>query len=272
MKTFVIGDVHGRRQQLRAILDHIPRDANVDSLVLLGDLIDRGEDAPGVIEEVIAARREDDGGGRVVLLRGNHEQMFLDFLEEKSDFWLTHITGCERTFEQYTGESLLVETEDPLPIEQAREKLLRSVPAGHLALLRATPLYHEDEYAIYVHAGLSRDLKHPRETAPELLLWSRAAEFFKSYTGKLCVFGHTPTVFLPLLGRLGHHGVYMAHSAIGLDTSGPSGAPLSCLSLPDFTLYQSFPNGQTSVRHLTAFLPEPMRALRRSAEINRPRL
>lgn len=264
MKTFVIGDVHGRREQLSTLLAALPRTPATDTLVLLGDLIDRGEDAPGVIAE--ALKVEAEAPERVVILRGNHEQMMLDFLDDKSDFWLTHMTGCERTFAQYTKIELPDEDDheiETLSIEEARSLLAVSVPPAHLELLRRTPLYYEDEYAIYVHAGLDRDLKHPRDTAPEPLLWARAVQFFKNYHGKPCVFGHTPTPLLPLIGRVGHYGIYMYRSAIGLDTSGHQDSPLSCLSLPDFTLYQSFPGGRTSSRHLTAFLPEALRAMQK---------
>ncbi len=263
MRTFVIGDVHGRRRQLRAILDIIPRDVSNDTLVLLGDLIDRGEDAPGVVGDVIELGAL-GSQGRVVTLRGNHEQMFLDFLDDESDFWVTHTTGCERTFTQYTGADFLGDPENPLPLESARIKLAESVPATHVEFFRQLPLYYEDEFALYVHAGLNNAGSHPRDITADLLLWSRTTEFFKNYNGKPCVFGHTPTLLLPLRGRLGHHGIYMSRSAIGLDTSGPPGAPLSCLSLPDFMLYQSFPNGSTGISQLTAFLPEPLRALKKS--------
>ncbi|HEX8151174.1 MAG TPA: metallophosphoesterase, partial [Pyrinomonadaceae bacterium] len=53
MSTFVIGDVHGRRAQLKHLLSLLPREAGRDTLVLLGDLIDRGEDIPGTISDVI---------------------------------------------------------------------------------------------------------------------------------------------------------------------------------------------------------------------------
>ncbi|MEJ7616027.1 MAG: metallophosphoesterase [Pyrinomonadaceae bacterium] len=264
MRTFVVGDVHGRRRQLQAILNLLPRDVATDTLVLLGDLIDRGEDTPGVVADVIELISASPEGS-VVVLRGNHEQMLLDFLDNESDFWLTHVTGCEPTFEQYTETSLLTETEDPLPLEVARNLLNKRIPAAHVDLFRRMHMYYEDEFALYVHAGLDKEGRHPRDIAPERLLWSRSPEFFKSYIGKPCVFGHTPTLLLPLIGRLGHHGIYMSRSAIGLDTSGPPGAPLSCLSLPDFTLFQSFPAGNVVIRHITAFLPEPLRAMKRAA-------
>ena len=58
MKTFVVGDVHGRCAQLHALLKMVPRDEEADLLVFLGDLIDRGPDAPGCVDLVmnIAAR------------------------------------------------------------------------------------------------------------------------------------------------------------------------------------------------------------------------
>lgn len=274
MKTFVIGDVHGRCEQLRAILKLIPRHANEDTLILLGDLIDRGEDAPGVVAE--ALRLKEEQPEQVVVLRGNHEQMLLDFVDDESDFWLTHVTGCEKTLEQYTGFVIPGDDEDESShlsansiddsVDEAREKLLASVPREHLDFMRSLPLYHEDEYALYVHAGLDRHFHHPSQMEPDHLLWSRSPEFFKNYTGKPCVFGHTPTLLLPLMGRLGHHGIYMSHSAIGIDTSGQPNSPLSCLSLPDFTLYQSFPGGTTSTYQLTSFLPEQLRSLRKSTQ------
>jgi len=46
MKTFVVGDIHGRCAQLHGLLEMLPRQST-DTLVFLGDLIDRGPDVPG---------------------------------------------------------------------------------------------------------------------------------------------------------------------------------------------------------------------------------
>ncbi len=58
MKTFVVGDVHGRRAQLQRLLEIIPRDESSDMLVFLGDLIDRGPDAPGCVDLVMKLQRD----------------------------------------------------------------------------------------------------------------------------------------------------------------------------------------------------------------------
>jgi serine/threonine protein phosphatase 1 len=260
MKTFVVGDIHGRRSQLAALLEAMPRDAASDTLVFLGDLIDRGPDAPGVVAYVMALQHENPE--RVIVLRGNHEQMMLDFINEDSRLWLSPVTGGEQTFQQYTSSSLRLETEEDF--ENARKRIEENVPAEHLEFFKQMPIYHEDDYALYVHAGLEQG-KHPRETDTHLLLWTRDADFYKKYRGKPCVFGHTPTAFLPLLGRLGRHGIYISHSAIGIDTGYNYNSPLTCLSLPDFTLYQAFADGHLATHQITSFIPEELRAMQKAA-------
>ena len=260
MSTFVIGDVHGRRGQLRRLIEMLPRDPARDSLILLGDLIDRGEDVPGVVADVLSLSR-DEGAGTVVVLRGNHEQMFLEFLDEGAPLWLHPAVGGDRTFKQYAGYELTEHL--AADEERAREELLATIPAAHLDFLRSLPLYHEDEYALYVHAGLDGS-KHPRDTTPRHLLWSRDQDFFKHYHGKPCVFGHTPTPLLPLLGRLGRHGIYISHSAVGIDTGYSPVSPLTCLQLPECHLYQTFADGRSATFHITTLIPEHFRACQKN--------
>jgi serine/threonine protein phosphatase 1 len=258
MKTYVIGDLHGRRAQLRALLALIPRDAAEDTLVFLGDLVDRGDQIPGVVTDVLELQAAQ--APRVVCLRGNHEQMLLDFVDKGDLLWLHAAVGSEYTVEQYTGAALRIRTEQDFA--DLRQKFSAAIPSEHLAFFRSLPLWHEDEYALYVHAGL-RDGQHPRDLPAQTLLWTRDPNFFKHYTGKPCVFGHTPVPLLPLRGRIGRHGIYMAHSAIGLDTGFSDASPLSCLQLPDMQLYQAFPDGHTAAFHLTSFMPEPLRTMQR---------
>ncbi len=138
MKTFVIGDVHGRRAQLARLLDMLPRDASSDTLVFLGDLIDRGRDAPGVVQDVIELQNE--APGRVHCLRGNHEQMLLDFIDEGASIWLTPVTGGERTFEQYTGSPPAILKEDDFAL--ARHQLSeRRFPRRSLITSRSPASY-----------------------------------------------------------------------------------------------------------------------------------
>ena len=262
MKTFIVGDIHGRCAQLLNLLDMLPRDAENDTLVFLGDLIDRGADAPGCVSHILKLTQENPE--RVICLRGNHEQMLMDFLETRSTLWLQPVVGGERTFEQYTGQPVRVDSEKDL--DEMRALLERSLPAEHLAFMEEMPFYYEDEFAIYVHAGLDEG-KHPSESSPMSLLWMRDMDFYKNYRGKPCVFGHTPTPLLPLRGRLGRHGIYISHSAVGLDTGYNHQSPLSCLSLPDFNLYQTYADGREETYQITSFIPETLREMQRKAGI-----
>lgn len=259
MRTFVVGDIHGRCAQLLNLLDMLPRDPK-DTLVFLGDLIDRGADAPGCVDHVM--KLCNDNPERVICLRGNHEQMLMDFIDGEQSIWLTPIVGGERTYEQYTGQSPGADLDRDF--EDMRVTLERAVPAEHLEFMRSLPFYHEDEHAIYVHAGLDEG-KHPSESSTTSLLWMRDMDFYKNYRGKPCVFGHTPTPLLPLRGRLGRHGIYISHSAVGLDTGYNHQSPLSCLSLPEFNLYQTYADGREETYQITSFIPDALREMQRRA-------
>ena len=258
MKTFVVGDIHGRCAQLLNLLEMLPRDESSDTLVFIGDLIDRGSDVPGCVEHVVKACRENPE--RVVCLRGNHEQMLLDFIDGVSNVWVMPATGGDSTFEQYTGEPLRIEKESD--ISRTRDLIAQSVPADQIEFFRNLPFYHEDDHALYVHAGLDHG-KHPRESSSHALMWTRDMEFYKNYRGKPCVFGHTPTPLLPWRGRWGRHGIYLFNSAIGIDTGYSLQSPLSCLSLPDFMLYQTFADGNSATHHITSFIPETLKEMQR---------
>lgn len=69
LRTFVVGDVHGCIDELRALLDVLaPRLG--EHLVFCGDLVDKGPDSAGVVRHVRGLR---DAGHRVTLVEGNHE-------------------------------------------------------------------------------------------------------------------------------------------------------------------------------------------------------
>src|SRR5689334_2268954 len=72
MRTFAIGDVHGCQTALQTLLAQLALQAE-DKLIFLGDLIDRGPDAKGVIESVLQLRQE----RLVEVIEGNHEEMLL---------------------------------------------------------------------------------------------------------------------------------------------------------------------------------------------------
>lgn len=239
MATYVVGDIHGRLKLLDQLIRDVPWNVRRDKIVFLGDLIDRGDDSPGVVDRVMELA---DANANVVTLRGNHEQMLLDCLEYGELNWLIPENGGQATLKSYGIN--LNEIEDISDIK---------IPDEHLEFLASLPFYHEDDEAIYVHAGLVPG-ERPAETDPDILIWTRDIDFYKGYYGKLCFFGHTPTHYLPRDGRR-KFGIYIHGGCVGIDTSGLDDSPLSCVNVETFALYQAHPNGKTEVERLRARKP-----------------
>ena len=190
-RTFAIGDIHGEIAHLLALWDALPAPGADDTLVFLGDYVDRGPESAEVvrwIREVLPLLTE----ARIVCLRGNHEDAWIRVLDEGfPGFVLPKGNGCAACMRSYG--------QDP----SDTEALLTGAfwPADVVTWMRALPHWYEDEHALYVHAGLPRvgdRWLHPRDVRPpSTLLWTRAREFFSDYHGKPVVVGHTATNVLP---------------------------------------------------------------------------
>src|ERR1700736_2548363 len=111
-RTIAIGDVHGCSAALAALVRAIDPTA-LDTLVFLGDYIDRGPDSRGVLEKVIALAER----STVMPLLGNHEEMLLAGLEGQSElrYWLK-ANECRAFFRIIQAES------PPLPNSSELQK------------------------------------------------------------------------------------------------------------------------------------------------------
>lgn len=198
-KIYAIGDIHGSLHKLSALLEKLNwHPDNGDTLIFLGDYIDRGPNSPEVIDLILRLQQQ---SSRVVALCGNHEQMFLDFI---------------------SGQGLPVFTANGLASTIAAYAGRHTFPVEHITFFHNLRLYYETEQHVFVHAGL-RDGLPLAEQNPNDLLWIRD-EFLKSDydRGKTVVFGHTP-----------FREVYRRPGKIGLDTGAVYGGRLTCLILPD---------------------------------------
>ena len=209
-KTFVIGDIHGCHQALVELWAKISPDPKEDTVVFLGDYIDRGPASRQVVDEILAIRKRLP---RVITLMGNHEQMLLHFLAGEEDTPFLEVGGSE-TLASYR-----------IPPERATSL---DLPPAHLDFFRNLIPFWQNHAAIYVHAGLmpARPLAlQPRSW----LLWARE-EFLKSdYDfGKPVIYGHTP---FPKPNLEKHR--------IGIDTGAVYGGDLTCLILPDMEFIQA---------------------------------
>ena len=120
-------------------------------------------------------------------------------------------------------------------------------PPDVVEWMKGLPLFHEDEHAIYVHAGLPKEgdrWLHPSEVkVTKPLLWQRSRTFYQEYMGKRVVFGHTPVKRLPQeqssFTPSDELDVYLTGSLAGLDTGAGMGGFLSAIELPSLRVIDS---------------------------------
>ncbi|UJR78240.1 metallophosphoesterase family protein [Sandaracinus amylolyticus] len=245
-RTFAIGDIHGELDHLRALVAKLPLLDEQDTLVFLGDYVDRGPKSEEVVRVVRAFERE--LGCRVVMLRGNHEDAWVRVVDRGwPEFVFPPGNGCLATMRSYVGGAHPADDEMPKPDEVDDLFAGRFFPADVIAWMRELPWFYEDEHAIYVHAGLLRRdgrFLHPSETEPRTALaWTREEELFTEYRGKRVVIGHTRTEYLPpeLSGHTPHDpsDLWASEHVIATDTGCGSGGFLTAVELPSLTVYES---------------------------------
>lgn len=201
-RTFAIGDIHGDLDQLKILLSRLPAFTKDDTIVFLGDYIDRGPDSAGVVRFLMDLPQKTPA--KLVFLRGNHEDGWLRALGGNwPEFVIPPNNGCIQAMQSFLGRPV-----SPLgtPVEpEDFETLLKGTffPDEVIAWMNDLLWWYEDPYAIYVHAGLPEKgdgFMHPSEATGEdktALLWLRRKRFFVEYAGKPVVIGHTVTSNLP---------------------------------------------------------------------------
>lgn len=243
-KTIAIGDIHGELAHLHRLWNKLPKLKSTDTIVFLGDYIDRGPDSRGVIEFVRTLPERTSA--KVVTLMGNHEQILLDAYDhEQYASLLPKNNGCLETYLSFTKDPSEAEAE----LLPRRLKVREWLPEDVYQWISALPLWYEDERAIYVHAGLEGEDKvwfHPDKSKEGSLLWMREDDFWTGYSGKQLVFGHTVTSLLPCdhLNWLQRQfddkaDVWFRGDLIGVDTGCGKGGFLSAVELPRKKVYES---------------------------------
>ncbi|MDE2063527.1 MAG: metallophosphoesterase [Bradyrhizobium sp.] len=178
-QTFVIPDIHGRLDLLERGLAEIAArsEGETDTVVTIGDYVDKGPASKGVIERLMRGVGERLA---LVTLKGNHDAMMVEALKDPSKMkdWLAK--GGDEALASYGGE-------------------VAGVPQSHLDWLDRLQLFHVDTHRLYVHAGVdpSVPLDLQRE---ETLLWKRYPKGQPEGFGNLhVVHGHDNDPDGPLL-------------------------------------------------------------------------
>lgn len=158
--VYAVSDIHGHRDALQRAIEIVDLERDPGSgLVLLGDYVDRGPDSRGVLE--LVRHLQQRHGDRVVALRGNHDCWMLDWLDaDDEDYGWLHSDAGFLTIRSFVPEHIV----DAIPVSasgaQINAVIKRELLARHgdlIGWLRALPLLHETEHAIYVHAGVDEE-------------------------------------------------------------------------------------------------------------------
>ncbi|MGF7007277.1 metallophosphoesterase family protein [Aminobacter sp. BE322] len=191
IRLYAVGDIHGHLDLLvemhARIAEEIARDRPPDwRIIHLGDLVDRGPDSKGVIEFLIAAVARDN---RNIVLAGNHDQGFLDFLDYPDPAGLFARNGGPETAWSY---GVALRMADALGLHQTHAALVRAVPDSHRRFLRRLPASATFGDFFFCHAGIRPQVPLD-EQDPRDLLWIRG-EFlnYPALHPKVIVHGHTP--------------------------------------------------------------------------------
>ncbi len=168
--AYLIGDVHGCYEPLARLLEVIDQHESKQEkalLIFLGDYVDRGENSRRVLSLLQAMSR--DRTGSVTFLRGNHDQMFLDFLKmpgASSRTWLKH--GGLQTLASF-GIGGLNEGSSPDDMQRASETLNDKVPDGLTAWLSSLQLTHVNGNLVATHAGGNPSVPMDQQSQDSLL-------------------------------------------------------------------------------------------------------
>jgi len=212
-RHLAIGDIHGCAVALDALITAV-QPTPADTLVTLGDYVDRGPATKRVIELLLGLR----GQCEHVALRGNHELMMLDALNSQA--WLRPWLGAggEATLSSYGGS-------------------FADIPDDHLQFLQHSlqPYFECDRY-FFVHANTRADM--PLDRQPDAALyWQKFRDPEAHVSGKIMVCGHTPQASgLPI--RNDH--------AICIDTKVyADDGWLTCLEVESGVIWQANESGAT---------------------------
>lgn len=215
-RIFAIGDVHGCRDALAALLELVAPKPD-DTIVMLGDYVDRGPDSSGVIDLMLEWRKRQT----MIFLRGNHEVMMLNSRTSSEQLHFWRECGGAQTMDSYGGS-------------------LAQVPSHHWDFLSATRSFFETERFFFVHANYVYDM--PLDEQPPLYLyWEHLRTELPAphENGKTAFVGHTPQ-------KDGMPGDYK--HVIAVDTFCVGGGNLTAIECDTLDCYQVDRDGESPVR------------------------
>ena len=192
-RLYAIGDIHGRDDLFAQMIDliradHAARGLADITIILLGDLVDRGPASAAVVERAMALREEFPDTRLII---GNHEECFLAALtgDVRRLRYFMRIGG-DATVRSYWNDDASL---DSASFEEVAERLPHLVPAAHVHFLgMGEDVVEIGDYA-FVHAGIRPGVPLEEQSLADLR-WIRD-DFLDDMGehGKIIVHGHSIT-------------------------------------------------------------------------------
>ncbi|TWU41873.1 metallophosphoesterase family protein [Novipirellula artificiosorum] len=207
IRTIAIGDIHGCSIALESLINAIDPQPK-DTIIPLGDYVDRGIDSKGVLDQLIKL------GDRchLVPILGNHDQMMLHAKNGRSDFQFWLNCGGDAALDSYGSSSQL-----------------DLIPSSHFRFLKSCHSYFETETHIFLHANYKPDVPLEKQD-DKTIRWLSLRDYVprtRHCSGKTVVAGHTPQPEILDLGFL-----------ICLDTGVCDGGWLTALDVESGKVWQ----------------------------------
>jgi serine/threonine protein phosphatase 1 len=221
-RYYLVGDIHGRLDLFERLIEAIEADdgeqpAARTTVVLLGDLVDRGPESAGVIARARAWQAQRS----VRILAGNHEEMFLRSFDE---------VRVLRNFLRHGGRETVLsygidrERYNNAGLEELQDMMKAAVPPADIAFLESFEDYIVAGDYVFVPAGIDPALPI-EEQGRENLLWIRE-RFLRHDEPHSHVVVHGHTIFDEVDER---------HNRIGIDTGAFKTGRLTALVLEGST-------------------------------------
>lgn len=224
-RTFAIGDIHGCLTALDVLLTRIAHTPD-DTLVFLGDYVDRGPDSKGVVARLLELTTQCD----TVFITGNHEEMARD-AAKSPEFW--------RYWMQYGGLAT-VESYDVTDFWS-------EIPDAHRQFFLSTVDWYETDDHILCHAPI-RPSRPIAEQSSDDFRWSFVVAHAPHCSGKRVVCGHaTQRSGVPAI----------VHNTVFIDTGACGGGWLTALHLERTEALQANQAGEARVLTRAEFAGQP---------------
>ena len=154
----------------------------------MGDYIDRGPDSAGVVSQLIDRAHNVE----TVFLRGNHEQLLLEFLDGKDCLEEWRAVGGMTTMLSYgVPPSVLTRLVAP---DVVRRHVSGRIPRDHLHFCEETLLYWRMGQYLAVHAGVRPGIGLEGQKMPDLLGIRQEFLHHEGHFDFIVVHGHTPVM------------------------------------------------------------------------------